>query len=443
MPNTGSQHGGRQVDWGPRACSHIRALVCCRPARASVSLQRSDLAVVAMNSFFFLRHDMRAARAKKQWDKDEPLTLEQGGTMGSIHQWSPEERSKTLRQKPGSKIQALGCLTQLANDLSCPSLTISTETIDQVGRRLWTESVEVYFDTQGPHQLLGMEGDSLKDPYWKDHQIVFPNAWPEKASIAVSISDPAAWPAKVRVLCNDVIVLSFWRYVGLALQLHDVAQASHKSAKAAAGKTPSPEQQDQLDKAELLLQELELLMSNARALQRNVPFTFIYCPDEKFRFDEALSLREDIEFLREMTGLSGWDRVMVCGMQRDSMRSSLNRSIKHEEIAESFKQVRWAQGRELTTAVVEKLMPLYDKFAGCTEVTEVIQQAFSHLARSSPFEDYSKLSVISGRCSGIPETCWVMQGLMYDQILVERACVFCKTRANKNAVCVFKARSVF
>ena len=58
--------------------------------------------------------------------------------------------SETLREKPGSKVQAWGRLTQLSNDLSCPGLTILLETIDDVGRRLWTSSVEVRPDSAGP-----------------------------------------------------------------------------------------------------------------------------------------------------------------------------------------------------------------------------------------------------------------------------------------------------
>ena len=100
---------------------------------------------------------------KREWDKDTPLRIDEGDTMGSISQWTPVQLSETLRKQPGSKVQALGCLTQLSNDLSCPHLSILPDTIDDVGRRLWTSSVEVSPDKDaGPDMLLGMEGEKVK-----------------------------------------------------------------------------------------------------------------------------------------------------------------------------------------------------------------------------------------------------------------------------------------
>ena len=97
--------------------------------------------------------------------------------------------SETLREKPGSKVQAWGRLTQLSNDLSCPGLTILLETIDDVGRRLWTSSVEVRPDSAGPDLPLEMTGEKVTDSFWKDDVVSFPRAWPEKANLAVSILD--------------------------------------------------------------------------------------------------------------------------------------------------------------------------------------------------------------------------------------------------------------
>ena len=111
-----------------------------------------------MNSYFFLHHGMRASALKRQWDQDTPLKIDEGGTMGSIGLWTPVQLSETLRKQPGSKVQALGCLTQLSNDLSCPHLTILGDTIDDVGRHLWTSRIEVSPDNAGPDMLLGMDG---------------------------------------------------------------------------------------------------------------------------------------------------------------------------------------------------------------------------------------------------------------------------------------------
>ena len=253
-----------------------------------------------MNSYSFLHHGMRAAALKRDWDQDTPLPLVGGGAMGCISQWTLVQLSETLRKQPGSKVQALGCLTQLSNDLSYPHITILMDTIDDVGRRLWTSSVEVSPDNAGPDMVLGMEGEKVTDSYWKDHVVSFPDAWPEKANLAVSILDPDAWPSKHRLLNNDPIVLSFWRFLGLAQQLLDRAKGNHKRCRDAASKDSPPEAQRMLEEAKRDLDSRTALISRARALQRSVPLTCIYCTDEKYRQDEALSLREDIEFLRDM-----------------------------------------------------------------------------------------------------------------------------------------------
>lgn len=212
-------------------------------------------------------------------------------------------------------MQALACLTSLANDFSVTQVPITMDTVEKVGRRLWTKPVGT---KPGPHAALG-ENARADTAFWNDNEIVFPTSWPEKASIAVSIMDPDAWPQKYRLLNNDAVVLSFWRFVGLAAELKDKATVAVKVAKQErdAGKEPSPG----VEECEKTLHACKELIDAAKKLQRNVPFSFIYCPDEAFRYNEALSLREDIEFLREMTGLTGRglirpssaDRVPISG----------------------------------------------------------------------------------------------------------------------------------
>ena len=119
-----------------------------------------------MNSYFFLRHGMRAANLKRQWDQDSPLALNRGGSMGTLSQWTPQELAETLRTKPGSKVTALGCLTQLSNDFSCPQLAISVDTVEQVGRRFWTTKVAVSPDTAvvSPGSAMVSPGSAAVSP---------------------------------------------------------------------------------------------------------------------------------------------------------------------------------------------------------------------------------------------------------------------------------------
>ena len=92
-------------------------------------------------------------------------------------------------------------------------LSITPDTIDKVGRRLWTKPVS---KSPGPHAPLGGpepgNARTADTQFWEDNIIAFPTSWPEKAHLAVSIQDPDRWPLKYRLLNNDVVVLSFWRF---------------------------------------------------------------------------------------------------------------------------------------------------------------------------------------------------------------------------------------
>ena len=157
------------------------------------------------------------------------------------------------------------------------------------------------------------------------------------------------------------------------------------------------------------------LLEDARNLQRNVVFSFMHCPDEKTRYSEALSLREDIEILREFIGLTGWQRVVIVGSKRDEMRSAFKRAIKPEEVSESLKTVRWGPGREVSPDVAEKLLALYDKFSGSQFIIDIIIQGQRLLGRNSPFDEYSKLSIVAGRAGSITDIVWVMANMIEDQ----------------------------
>lgn len=63
-----------------------------------------------------------------------------------------------------------------------------------------------------------------------------------------------------------------------------------------------------------------------------MPFSIVFLSSEDARYQEALSLREDVEALREYTGLTGWMRVVIVGTKRDELRSTFKRSVKVEEV---------------------------------------------------------------------------------------------------------------
>ena len=320
-----------------------------------------------------------------------------------------QTRSQTLRN--GGKILALGCLSMLTNEFSCPNVGVDEDRIEKIGRHMWTHRLPA--DATAPHLSI-----DEKDDFWKINVIAFPQSWPEKCMLPVSVNDPSVFPNKFRLLAFDELVLSFWKFVGYVVDLLATATAATRAASLACGsETPPPESGEALEAARKQKLDLEKLLQKARSLHRNVPFTFIFCDGESARYSEALSLREDIEVLREYVGLTGWHRIVVVGSKRDELRSAVSRAVKAEEVAQALATVRWAPGREITVTVAEKLILLYDKFASSAPVVALIAKAQRVLGRSSPFEEYSKLLVIAGKSLCIDETLWIMSFMFEDQKL--------------------------
>ena len=359
---------------------------------------------------------MRAEKKKKEWEKDRPLGKKDGGSMEAWDDWGPAERAATMKKQPGGSKKGLMCLTELTNDLSTQLVGISAETVEKAVRRLWTSKHDATTG-QSPHACLGMDGDKVTDPFWLSNKISIPSSWPEKAGITVSITDPTSFPAKFHILHGDVQALSFWRTVGYIQHVVDVAVNAVKQLR---GKSLSETEQEEFKKAQERECEARKLMEDAHFLQRNVTTTFVYCPTAEFRRAECLSLREDVEFMREIVGLTGWDRVVIAGSTRDTLRAALTgrdkRNIRPQEVADELAKVRWSVGREMSAEVVEKLIVLYDKFEPMLGVKAVIVQGQDKLGRASPFEEYSKLSIISGRCSNVDDTLWVMNSMLHEQV---------------------------
>ena len=63
-------------------------------------------------------------------------------------------------------------------------------------------------------------------------------------------------------------------------------------------------------------------------------------------------------------------------------------------MVDRLKGVRWGPGREIGVEVCEKMLALYDKFASCPQVVEVIRNAQNSLGRASPFEDCVSFSIV-------------------------------------------------
>ena len=355
-----------------------------------------------MHTFQFMAPNGRVDKLKKVWASDQPLTLAEGGSFGPV---PTEEAIRVSTLTRGGKLHGLGTLTQIANDASLPSLGIEESRIEALGRRFWTKAVEVSPDSNTSNgSVPATHSEISSDVFWKSHCVSFPDFWPDQCAIPVGVMDPKTWPKQYRVLCFDELVLSFWKFVGYLQSVIDIRTQAKK-------KYP-----DQADTYQASLAVLSEQMASARRLQRNVPFIFMHTPTEADRYTEALSLREDIEALREDLGLSGWARVLIVGNRRDELKAQSNgKIIKNEEVVAALKNIRWARGREMSPDTVDKLLSLYDKFSGQPNIVRLIKDAQEKLGRNSPFEEHSKMLLVAQRCGSIADCVWVLEWMLADQ----------------------------
>ena len=224
---------------------------------------------------------------------DKPLKSTEGGSLAGLIQTELAAQTRTQTLRNGGKVVALGCLNMLTNELSCPSVGVDEDRIEKIGRHMWTHKLTA--DSTAPHLSI-----DEKDDFWKSNVIAFPQSWPEKCMLPVSVNDPSLFPSKFRLLAFDELVLSFWKFVGYVVHMSETAATDIKAASCAnGGESPPSGTAEALEAAKKHKQDCEKLLQNARHLHRNVPFTFIFCDGESARYSEALSLREDIEMLRE------------------------------------------------------------------------------------------------------------------------------------------------
>lgn len=402
----------------------IYAHACCvmRAAMTPLCLKSSELGdarraggamTASMSMCTFLRAGQPAAKLKKQWEKDAPLPLALGGTMAPLSFGAEEKETRAKTLHSGAKVTSLCCLTMLGHEMSLPSIGVDENQVEALGRRFFTKSV-------APVSGVGPEGQGGETPsqeapdiglgkadgdaqsFWGQCRVHFPSSWPDKCVIPISVSDPnAITPGRLRILCMDEMVLAFWKFVGYAQHLLVMAE--------------SEENKDKTKQNAAKVASRKAVVEAARRLQRNVPFTLIYCENEQARYVEALSLREDVESLREHIALTGWQRCVIAGSKRDELRTSLRRNVRAEEVAQALARVRWSAGREMGSDVAEKLIVVYDKCAGQQSIIECISQGQHRLGKRSPFDEWTKLLIIVQRTVSVDDTVWVMQYMIHDQ----------------------------
>ena len=140
----------------------------------------------------FLKTDSPGAVARKEWERDAPLTSAEGGTIAPISKEGFSQHTDLFVQ--GSQYSGLSCLTKISTELSMPQLVIPNESIDRFGRQLFT--------AQDKQAEDGM-------------RFVFPFGWPTKLALPIAVTDTAHLPTSLKLLALDESVLEFWAMVGL------------------------------------------------------------------------------------------------------------------------------------------------------------------------------------------------------------------------------------
>ncbi len=357
-----------------------------------------------MQTFTWLRQGENAEKLKSAWEEDAPLSLAGGGTCYVLSEASYKDKARHLQE--GGKHSGLGCLTWLSNELSYPGIKFSERNIERLGTKLW----------------CGIDGDPDK--------IEFPFAWPEKVGLPVLLRDSQGLPArgKWKLLALDEVVASFWQFVDRAAHLHEEWMRKVGEEIGSGGEAPSGSADTAADssggdaprsaaqeKAEYYKGQLE----KARRLQRNVPLTLIYAATDREASDLALSLREEMDTFAEFCGLSMWNRLLVIGGRRDELQKS-GLPCGPREVVQAFVGVRWGPHRDVTLPVAEKCLALYNRFVSLPAAASVFQEAQVTWSRQSPFEEWSKLSAISGICRQDSEVVWVLETAYFEKLLGKR-----------------------
>ena len=162
----------------------------------------------AMQAFPFLRAGTPARLLKDYWAKDKPLSKNEGGTCDAVSADAFSQVKTSLQN--GGNWMALGCLTDIANELSLANLKFDAQTIEGLGRKLFGTQNGIWAD-----KLPSLPNDLgiPEDNYWAENTVQYPAAWPEKLVLPVGLVDLNSLPSKYRLLAGDEGVLAFWKFI--------------------------------------------------------------------------------------------------------------------------------------------------------------------------------------------------------------------------------------
>ena len=168
--------------------------------------------IFGMNYLPYLQNNSAGGRIRKEWSKDTPLPVAEGGTTEAV---TP---SKYLAFEPhfrqGGTLTGLVCLTDLNNDFDSKTVVQDGLQIEKLARILFTDGQAAEADPK----------DLLNDEWYNKHNTVFPRSFSEKETIPVIVRDLSRMPASWRMLGMCELVCAFWKTVDRVGTMKDALQ---------------------------------------------------------------------------------------------------------------------------------------------------------------------------------------------------------------------------
>ena len=356
----------------------------------------------AMLAFAWLRKGAAGVEQKTVWQKDTPLPASDGGSVGILTPDNFLAAADSLRN--GGKMIGLITLHQVSNDFSYPGIKFQNNRLETLARKLFSTNKQSGNNIGGltPNPAGGLTPPA--DKFYETSDPSFPLSWP--GTLPIIVRDISKPPIRWKLLAADEMVAAYWKMVDF------IARAiPHHEARAKAEPEGSPNLKAIVDKVELYTKQLAV----ARKLARNVTAEVIFASTDQEALDKSLTYRESFDDMAEFLGLTGCNRIAVIGGRRDSLRHA-GQPCSPADVAKALQKVVWSSGREVTAAVASKCLAIWDRLANLPEAIEVVMAGQSYYGQSSPYEDWSKLSLILGMCHSNAQLIWVMQTILAERV---------------------------
>jgi hypothetical protein len=356
-----------------------------------------------MLAFAWLRKGSGGATQRAEWAKDIPLTTSEGGSVDELTSEKFLGAAELLRD--GGKLVGLITLLSISNDFSYPGIKFQSTRLEFVGRK--------FFTTNRPPALAGSQGLMSKDQgsmipitdkFYETSDPAFPKSWP--GTMPIVVRDLTRPPPKWKLLATDEMVAAFWKIVDFT-----VRGIQHYKDRCSTEAQDSPNLKVLQDKLNLYITEL----AAARKLARNITTEVVFAPTDQEALDLSLSYRERLDDMAEFLGLTGWNRIVVIGGRRDALRAA-GLPSSATDVAKALEKVSWASGKDVTRDTASKCLTIWDRLANLPDAIEVVMNAQAYYGRSSPYEDWTKLSVIISACRSNAELIWVMQTILAERV---------------------------